>query len=236
MRKHAIILSCLVCALCACTPKPTNEQTVSNKSLPDGFVLLTDIVPDAILEIRYYSTYNFVGTRIDGYEAPVAIVTREAAEALKRVSDELLQEGYRVKIYDTYRPQSAVNHFIRWAEQLDDTLTKAAFYPEVDKSKLFDEGYICARSGHSRGSTIDLTLVHAQSGKEVDMGGVFDYFGELSHPDYEAITAEQKANRLILRNAMLRNGFRPLDSEWWHFTLDSEPYPDTYFDFPVTWK
>ena len=117
---------------------------------------------------------------------------------------------------------------------MDDTLTKAAFYPEVDKSVLFDEGYICARSGHSRGSTVDLTLVDIRSGKEVDMGGVFDYFGELSHPDYKEITPEQKANRLILRDAMLRHGFLPLDTEWWHFTLSNEPYPDTYFDFPVT--
>lgn len=164
----------------------------------------------------------------------MAILTREAAEALKQVNNDMNRQGYRIKIYDTYRPQTAVNHFIRWAEQLDDTLTKAAFYPEVDKSVLFDEGYICARSGHSRGSTIDLTLIDFRSGKEVDMGGVFDYFGELSHPDYEDITPAQKANRLILRDVMLRHGFLPLDTEWWHFTLSNEPYPDTYFDFPVT--
>ena len=234
MRILSFTITLLLCALCACNSPKTTDQTAPCSPLPDGFVLLTDIVPDAILEIRYYSTYNFVGTRIDGYEAPVAILTREAAEALKRASDDLNQQGYRIKIYDTYRPQTAVNHFIRWAEQLGDTLTKAAFYPEVDKSVLFDEGYICARSGHSRGSTIDLTLIDIRSGKEVDMGGVFDYFGELSHPDYEAITPEQKANRLILRNAMLRHGFLPLDTEWWHFTLSNEPYPDTYFDFPVT--
>lgn len=163
----------------------------------------------------------------------MAILTCEAAEALKQVNNDMNRQGYRIKIYDTYRPQTAVNHFIRWAEQLDDTLTKAAFYPEVDKSVLFDEGYICARSGHSRGSTIDLTLIDFRSGKEVDIGGVFDYFGELSHPDYEDITPEQKANRLILRDVMLRHGFLPLNTEWWHFTLSNEPYPDTYFDFPV---
>ena len=230
MKKHFLLSALAICALYACSTPSTSRPA----DRPEGFVLLTDIVPDAILEIRYYSTYNFVGARIDGYEAPVAIITREAAEALKRVNDDLNQQGYRIKIYDTYRPQTAGNHFIRLAKQLDDTLTKASFYPEVDKAVLFDEGYICARSGHSRGSTVDLTLVHIQSGKEVDMGGVFDYFGELSHPDYDGITPEQKANRLILREAMLRHGFRPLDTEWWHFTLDNEPYPDTYFDFPIT--
>lgn len=234
MRTLSFTITLLLCALCACNSPKTTDQTAPSSQLPEGFVLLTDIVPDAVLEIRYYSTYNFVGTRIDGYEAPVAILTREAAEALKQVNEDLNRQGYRIKIYDTYRPQTAVNHFIRWAEQLDDTLTKAAFYLDVDKSVLFDEGYICARSGHSRGSTIDLTLIDFRSGKEVDMGGVFDYFGELSHPDYENITPEQKANRLILRDAMLRHGFLPLDTEWWHFTLSNEPYPDTYFDFPVT--
>lgn len=233
MRTLSFAITLLLCALCACNSPKTTDHTAPCSQLPEGFVLLTDIVPDAVLEIRYYSTYNFVGTRIDGYEAPVAILTREAAEALKQVNDDLNRQGYRIKIYDTYRPQTAVNHFIRWAEQLSDTLTKAAFYPEVDKSVLFDEGYICARSGHSRGSTIDLTLIDFRSGKEVDMGGVFDYFGELSHPDYENITPAQKANRLILRDAMLRHGFLPLDTEWWHFTLSNEPYPDTYFDFPV---
>lgn len=213
----------------------TWAQTASNQEkMPKGFVVLSDVVPDIIQEIRYHSTYNFVGTRVDGYEEPVALITRQAAEALKAVNRELMAQGYRIKVYDTYRPQRAVSHFVRWAKAISDTLTKQSFYPEVDKRLLFKLGFIASKSGHSRGSTIDLTLVHAQSGKEVDMGGVFDYFGELSHPDYKDITPEQKANRLILRDAMLRHGFLPLDTEWWHFTLSNEPYPDTYFDFPVT--
>ena len=202
--------------------------------MPSDFTLITDVVPDAILEIRYYSSYNFVGERIDGYMAPVAIMTVKAANALKEVSDELAEKGYRLKIYDAYRPQRAVNHFIRWAENVEDIRMKPYFYPDVPKSELFEREYIMARSGHSRGSTVDLTLLDMKTGKDLDMGGVFDWFGELSHPDYENITPQQKANRLILREAMLKHGFAPLDSEWWHFTLKNEPYPDTYFDFPIT--
>ena len=212
-------------------PKPASEE-----EMPADFVVLADVVPDIIQEIRYHSTYNFVGTRVDGYEQPVALATRPAAEALKKVSDELKAQGYRLKIYDTYRPQRAVNHFIRWAENLSDTLMKSQFYPELDKSVLFDQGYICARSGHSRGSTIDLTLFDMRTGQEVDMGGNFDYFGQLSHPDYDGVTPEQMANRMLLREAMLRHGFNPLAEEWWHFTLKDEPYPDTYFDFPIRYR
>lgn len=198
------------------------------------FVQLAEAVPDAILEIRYYSTYNFVGERVDGYEEPLALLTKEAAEALKQVSDYVMEQGYRLKIYDAYRPQKAVDHFVRWAEDLEDTRMKPYFYPEKDKSVLFSEGYIDARSGHSRGSTIDLTLFDMTTEKEVDMGGTFDYFGELSHPDHtENLTQEQYQNRMILREAMLRFGFRPLSTEWWHFTLDTEPFTDTYFEFPV---
>ena len=198
-----------------------------------GFVFLSDVVPDAILEIRYYSTYNFVGDRIDGYEEPVAMLTKEAAEALKNVSDELVKKGYRLKIFDAYRPQRAVNHFARWAEDINDTRMKQYFYPELDKSVLFDQGYIDYKSGHSRGSTLDLTLFDMNTEKEVDMGGTFDYFGVKSHPDFKDITEEQYNNRMILREAMLAHGFKPLSTEWWHFTLRDEPYPDTYFDFPV---
>lgn len=199
-----------------------------------GFVVLSDVVPDIIQEIRYYSTYNFVGDRINGYEEPCALMTKEAAEALKRVSDYLVKKGYRLKVYDAYRPQVAVTNFVNWAKDVDDTRMKQYFYPELDKSVLFPQGYIAEHSGHSRGSTIDLTLFDMTTGKEVDMGGTFDYFGELSHPDYTGdLTARQLANRKILRDAMLRFGFKPLDTEWWHFTLKNEPYPDTYFNFPV---
>ncbi|MBQ7197156.1 MAG: M15 family metallopeptidase [Synergistaceae bacterium] len=200
------------------------------------FVLLSEAVPDAILEIRYYSTYNFVGDRINGYEAPVAFLTKEAATALKAVSDELVTKGYRLKIYDAYRPQRAVSHFAAWAEDLEDTRMKKYFYPELDKSVLFEQGYIDYKSGHSRGSTIDLTLFDMNTEKEVDMGGTFDYFGFKSHPDYKGLTPKQFENRMILREAMMAHGFRPLSTEWWHFTLNDEPYPDTYFDFPVKIK
>lgn len=200
---------------------------------PEGFVLVAEAVPDVILEIRYYSTYNFVGERIDGYEEPCAILTKEAAQALKAASDDCLRRGYRLKIYDAYRPQRAVSHFMRWAKDTDDTRMKAYFYPNLDKSVLFEQGYILERSGHSRGSTVDLTLFDMKTGKEVDMGGTFDWFGEESHPDYKGITPEQFQNRTILREIMLSNGFKPLEEEWWHFTLKDEPYPDTYFDFPV---
>ena len=197
------------------------------------FVLLSEAVPDAILEIRYYSTYNFVGDRIDGYEEPVALLTREAAAALKEVSDDLIEQGYRLKIYDAYRPQEAVTNFMEWALDTEDTRMKEYFYPELEKDVLFPLGYIAEHSGHSRGSTVDLTLFDMTTEKEVDMGGTFDYFGELSHPDYTDITEEQYQNRMILREAMLAHGFKPLEEEWWHFTLEDEPYPDTYFTFPV---
>ncbi|MGM9749174.1 MAG: M15 family metallopeptidase [Candidatus Cryptobacteroides sp.] len=209
------------------------QKNTADEIMPEDFTLLSDVVPDIIQEIRYYSTYNFVGARIDGYEAPVAIMTRKAAEALKEVSDDVISQGYCLKIFDAYRPQKAVAHFVRWAQDLDDTKMKQSFYPDVDKSLLFELGYIMEYSGHSRGSTVDLTLVEISTGKEVDMGGPFDWFGELSHPDYQNITETQKANRAILRDAMLRHGFKPLDTEWWHFTLADEPYTDTYFNFPI---
>ena len=209
------------------------------------FVNLADAVPDAILEIRYYSTYNFVGARVDGYEEPVALLTRQAADSLRAVSDDLLKQGYRLKIFDAYRPQCAVDHFMRWAADVNDTLMKPYFYPKVPRDKLFELGYILEKSGHTRGSTVDLTLFDMATEKEVDMGGTFDWFGRESHPDYGGdpqtgkykgnapITAEQFHNRMILREAMMRHGFQPLDEEWWHFTLKNEPFPNTYFTFPV---
>lgn len=216
----------------------------------NDFVNITDVVPDAILEIRYFGTYNFVGRRIDGYQQPTALMTRRAADSLKAVSDDVMRMGYRLKIYDAYRPQMAVDNFVRWAEDIPDTMMRQYFYPEVDKSLLFVQDYIAAKSGHTRGSTVDLTLFDMTTEKELDMGGTFDWFGEESHPDFggnpetgefngkpspagRTITEEQFRNRMILRAAMLRHGFKPIDSEWWHFTLKDEPYPDTYFEFPV---
>lgn len=225
----------------------------SSAADPTGFVVLAEVVPDIVQEIRYYSTYNFVGDRIDGYTQPVALMTREAALALKAVSDDVKAQGYRLKVYDSYRPQMAVDNFVRWAKKLDDKRMRPYFYPDIDKSRLFPEGYIAAKSGHSRGSTIDLTLLDMRTGKEVDMGGTFDHFGIESHPDFcgnadtgqytglfegkepekGKLTPQQFENRMILRQAMLRHGFKPLDEEWWHFTLANEPYPDTYFTFTV---
>ena len=213
----------------------------------EHFVMITQAVPDAILEIRYHSTYNFVGARIDGYLEPTALLTRQAADSLRAVSNDLKRHGYRLKIFDAYRPQCAVDHFVRWASALRDTTMKPYFYPQLTKNVLFPQGYIAAKSGHSRGSTIDLTIVDMKTGKEVDMGGTFDWFGIESHPDYgggnpetldfqqtvPTFTSEQFYNRMVLRAAMLRHGFKPLDNEWWHFTLKNEPFPDTYFNFPV---
>ena len=201
---------------------------------PSAFVVLADYVPAIIQEIRYYSTYNFIGDRIDGYEEPCAILTMEAARALKSVSNEMNVMGYRLKVFDAYRPASAVKHFVLWGLEDTDIRMKPFFYPDLDKEELFMKGYIASRSSHSRGSTVDLTLLDMKTGKELDMGSPFDYFSEVSHPDYTGITKEQYENRMLLRNAMIRNGFEPYDCEWWHFTLRNEPFPDTYYAFPVS--
>lgn len=199
-----------------------------------GFVLLTDVVSDALIEMRYASTYNFTGEVVAGYEQPVALVTREAARALARASDAARERGYRLKVWDAYRPQRAVDRFVRWAADVSDVRMKGIFYPEVDKARLFDEGYVASRSSHTRGSTVDLTLVCEATGREADMGGPFDFFGELSHPDYAGtLTPGQRAVRRLLADVMEGAGFLPISSEWWHFTLADEPYPDTYFTFPV---
>ncbi|MCR4884440.1 MAG: M15 family metallopeptidase [Clostridiales bacterium] len=198
------------------------------------FAVVSEIVPDVILEIRYYSTFNFIGDRIEGYEEPIALMTREAAEALKKASDLLMKKGYRLKIFDAYRPQMAVTHFMRWAKDEGDIRMKSIFYPEIEKRNLIPQGYIAEHSGHSRGSTVDLTLFDMKAQKDADMGGTFDYFGERSHPDFKQINKEQYAKRMLLRETMIDSGFRPLSSEWWHFTLEEEPFPDTYFTFPVS--
>ena len=220
------------------------DKTDSNAPEEDAsqFVVLTDVVPDVILEIRYYSTYNFIGRRIPGYDEPIAMLTRQAADSLKKVSDDLVKQGYRLKIFDGYRPQKAVDYFMAWAKDVNDTIMKPYFYPELDKSVLVPQEYVAEKSGHTRGSTIDLTLFDMKLEKEVDMGCTYDYFGVASHPDvqpgqevgaYKPINRQQYANRMILRNAMLAHGFKPYDCEWWHFTLANEPFPDTYFTFPV---
>lgn len=247
----ATALLCAALAASCCHKLTTTIDPTLDSS---QFVTLTDAVPDAILEIRYFGTFNFVGERIDGYEEPTALLTKKAAEALREVSDELVQQGYRLKIYDAYRPQKGVDHFVRWAADVNATSMKEYFYPDLDKGVLFEQDYIMSKSGHTRGSTVDLTLFDMKTEKELDMGGTFDWFGPESHPDFcgdptdgtytgdnskspsdppRSITAQQFENRMILRRAMLKHGFKPLDSEWWHFTLRDEPFPDTYFNFPV---
>ncbi len=243
-----LLLLTITVMLAACSSTTADKVKTAPEDDASGFVVLTDVVPDAILEVRYYGTYNFVGARVDGYLEPTVLLTREAADSLKAVSDEVKAMGYRLKIYDGYRPQMAVDHFMRWGADVNDTLMKPYFYSNVDRSRLFELGYIAEKSGHSRGSTLDLTLFDMASGKEVDMGGVHDWFGKESHPDFcgdlasgkwredkglWTLTPEQFNNRMILRKAMMRHGFKPYDCEWWHFTLNNEPYPDTYFNFPV---
>lgn len=198
------------------------------------FVLLSDYVPGIVQEIRYFSTYNFVGEQIDGYEEPIALLTKEAARALRSVSNQAIVAGYRLKIFDAYRPARAVKHFMLWGIEDLDLRMKPFFYPDLEKHEVFEQGYIAAQSSHSRGSTVDLTLLDMATGKEIDMGSAFDFFGEKSHPDSKDVTEKQYENRMFLQYLMVRNGFEPIDCEWWHFTLKDEPFPETYFDFPVT--
>ncbi|TVX95338.1 peptidase M15 [Cohnella terricola] len=214
--------------------KPVEQDGIEKKrNLPEGFVYVDEAIPKALFEIRYYSDYNFVGERIAGYNAPVPILTAQAAEALRKASEELDEQGYAFLIYDGYRPKKAVSHFTAWAKDARDTKMKNEFYPDVDKTKVFKLGYVASRSGHSRGSTVDLTIVHRKTGDPVDMGSPFDFFGEISSHGTKQITAEQTDNRNILKNVMVKYGFKPYNKEWWHYTLKNEPYPDIYFDFDV---
>lgn len=230
----------VVFVACSCGRNTSQEAPEMDGS---QFVLIGEHIPDVILEIRYYSTYNFIGDRIPGYLEPVAILSREAADSLKAVSDELRQQGYLLKIYDAYRPQCAVDYFMAWAEDISDVRMKEYFYPELDKAVLVPQEYVARKSSHTRGSTVDLTLFDMKLQKDVDMGCTFDYFGVASHPDvlpgqeigaYKPITEEQYRNRMILQEAMVRHGFKIYECEWWHFTLKDEPFPDTYFNFPVS--
>ena len=196
-----------------------------------GFAPVSTMIDDAAYDIRYYSSNNFTGKRINGYKAPIAYMTKESLEALKLAADDLRKQGYRLLIWDTYRPQKAVDNFVSWINDPNDPGDKT-FFPKLDKSDLIKGNYIMEKSGHTRGSTVDLTLIKKDGGF-VDMGGTFDLFSEISHPDYKKLSRKQKHNRKILYNAMTKAGFQGIDSEWWHFTLKNEPYPDTYFDFDV---
>ncbi len=203
------------------------------QKLPKNFVYLQEIAPTIQSELRYCNHNNFIGAPIEGYENNVLITTVPTANALKKAQETLTKKGLSLKIFDAYRPQQAVNHFVRWARVLNDTLQKSVFYPEVPKSQLFNLGYIASRSGHTRGSTVDLTIVNLKTGEKLDMGSPYDFFGKISHPFYKKLTKKQQENRLLLRNVMLKNEFRPYKNEWWHFTLRNEPFPKTYFNFPV---
>ena len=201
--------------------------------LPEGFVYVTDVIPSIKLEMRYCSYNNFVGKPIEGYNAEVCIVTQLAANALIKVQEELKTQNKSLKIFDAYRPQQAVNHFMKWAKNINDTLTKRQFYPDVAKQNLFIEEYIATRSRHSSGSTVDLTIVDLTTGEELDMGSAYDFFGEQSWINYKEITEAQKENRQLLQHVMLKHGFRNYPKEWWHFTLRGEPFKNQYFNFPV---
>ncbi|WP_298881663.1 M15 family metallopeptidase [uncultured Polaribacter sp.] len=204
-----------------------------NQSLPNKFVFLSDVDDTILYELKYFSNHNFIGKKIDGYLTNKVILTNETALALKKVQQILLKKNLSLKIFDAYRPQQSVNHFVKWAKEIDDTKMKNEFYPDVPKSELFKRGYIASKSGHSRGSTVDLTIVNLKTGKELDMGSPFDFFGIQSHPFYKNIGILQKRNRKYLRKIMIENGFKPYDNEWWHFTLKNEPFPNTYFNFLI---
>ena len=224
---------------------------------PDDFVDVEKVIPSAVFDIRYYTAHNFLGVRVDGYDAPKCYLTKPAAEALARVQQDLSNFSFSLKIYDCYRPQRAVDHFVRWAKDLEDVKTKKEFYPDIPKSRLFQDGFIARKSGHSRGSTVDLTIVPVPTpdqeeyipGQElyacylpadkrfkdnsIDMGTGFDCFSELSHTINPGIGQNQRTNRLVLKSLMEKHGFVFYSKEWWHFTYKDEPYKDTYFDFPV---
>lgn len=204
-----------------------------NKALPEGFVYAKTIIPDLNVELRYFTTNNFVGDTIDGYTANKLIITKETAEALKKVQHDLQQQNLCLKVYDGYRPQRAVNHFMRWARDLNDTINKQQFYPDVEKRFLFREEYIATRSGHSRGSTIDLTIIDGTTSEPLDMGSPYDFFGKESWVNHDDLTETQKANRQLLQTVMKKYNFRNYTKEWWHFTLRWEPFPKTYFDFEI---
>ena len=222
--KHIIIL-----LLTFCSGLLFSQKNI----LPEGFVYIKEVLPDIEVELRYADSNNFVGAPVDGYEEGKCVISLEAATALKNLQEELYDYNICLKVFDAYRPQTAVNHFVRWAKDLNDTINKQQFYPEVDKRNLFKDGYIASSSRHSSGSTVDITLVDGNTGKELDMGSPWDFFGERSWVDYQEITDQQKANRQLLQTLMAKHGFRNYPKEWWHFTLRGEPYAGQYFDFEV---
>jgi D-alanyl-D-alanine dipeptidase len=205
----------------------------NGQNIPKDFVYLENIAPSITVKLQYLSDNNFIGKPINGYKSNCLIVSLETANMLKKIQKEVSKKGLSLQIFDAYRPQQSVDQFVAWAKVLNDTLMKRKYYPTVPKSELFKQGYIASKSGHSRGSTVDITLVNSKTGKELDMGSTYDFFGIQSHPFFKGITKKQKINRMLLRKVMLDNGFTPYKNEWWHFTLKNEPYPNTYFNFLV---
>lgn len=226
MKPFPKLLILLIFSLFNCTSR-------QDEDLENNFSNIKNVISSIETEMRYYGTHNFTGRPVIGYEAPVAILSTKAVLSLKKVQRELNQKGLGLKVFDSYRPQRAVTSFEVWAKDHNDTIAKREFYPEIDKKDLFTLGYIASKSGHTRGSTIDLTLINLQTKKELDMGSPFDFFGTISHHNTTAITIEQKQNRELLRTTMLKHGFKEYMEEWWHYTLINEPFPDTYFDFDI---
>lgn len=208
-------------------------STICLAQLPKGFVYAQDVIEDLAVQLKYCQDDNFVGEQIDGYNKEIVIMTNQAAQALKKIQDTLKKQGLGLKIYDAYRPQRAVNHFVRWAKQINDTLKKHDYYPNVKKQNLFKKGYIASKSRHSSGSTVDLTIINLETGEPLDMGSPFDFFGPGSWVKNPNLTTQQQSNRDLLQKVMTTNGFRNYSQEWWHFTLRGEPFRNQYFDFPV---
>ena len=224
---HALLILAFV-SLIALAPTAQGEPAP-----PAGFLDASAVVDELVVDMRYFGENNFVGTRIDGYERPRCLLTQAAAHALAVIQRNLQARGLGLKVFDCYRPVRAVAHFLRWAQNINDIKRKAEFYPDVDKRDLFRQGYLAVRSGHSRGSTVDLTLVRRTDRGELDMGTPYDFAGRASAISNASVGSEARKNRALLIGAMTRGGFRPYHKEWWHFTLANEPYPTSYFNFPV---
>jgi D-alanyl-D-alanine dipeptidase len=230
--KLNVVIKAIVILLLVSFTTPVKTQ-VDNPPLHQDFVYLKELMPNLRSDLRYYGSNNFIGEQIEGYNAPKIILSREAAEALQKVQAELERIGFGLLIYDAYRPQRAVDFFVGWAQDDSDTLMKQEFYPNVNKGDLFKKGYISKKSGHTRGSTVDLTIVSLKTRHILNMGSPYDLFDEKSNVDYPHVTKNQRALRLLLKRRMEKHGFKSYEKEWWHFTLIEEPFPDTYFDFPI---
>jgi D-alanyl-D-alanine dipeptidase len=222
-------------------PAPQEEQDLNESSteiqrsgLPEGFVYIDELIPDCVIDAKYSGPDNFMGRPAAGYEKPLVVCTSEVADGLVTAANELRKEGYTLVIFDSYRPQTAVDDFVSWAAAPGDESEKEKHYPNVEKSDLIKEGYIASHSGHTRGAAVDLTLLNIKTGTELDMGTCFDFLDERSGHGAKGLTEEQENNREILKEAMAEAGFKPYKNEWWHYSIETEPYPDTYFDFPIS--